>query len=109
MARRKHPIPESLLTYYQQSVGGSVLEAYRQNKTVIVNADKPCILLDTPEIREAEAALMAIQDEIDAAYWLFSRSASRGPGQLADPTLYARRNAARDWLMDLRRTAHKEA
>jgi hypothetical protein len=103
MARRKRHIPECLLTYYRQSVGGSVLEAYRQGKTVMVDADRPPIPHDTPEIREAEAALRALQDEIDAEYWLFSRCASRGPGKLADPTLYARRNAAREHLMDLRR------
>jgi hypothetical protein len=105
MARRKQHIPECLLTYYSQSVGGSVLESYRQGKTVLVDTDRPSVPQETPEIREAEATFRALQDEIDAAYWLFSRSASRGPGKLADPTLYARRNAARDHLMDLRRQA----
>jgi hypothetical protein len=104
VARRKRQIPECLITYYRNSVGGSVLDAYRQGRTVMVEADRsPTPPQDTPEIRDAELALRSIQDEIDAAYWMFSRSASRGPGKLADPTLFARRNAARDHLMDLRR------
>jgi hypothetical protein len=109
MARRKHQIPESLLAYYSQSVGASVLNAYRQHKVVIVDADQPPVQQDTPEIHEAASVLAAIQDEIDAAYWLFSRSHSRGPGKLADPTLYARRNAAHEHLMDLKRQAARRS
>jgi hypothetical protein len=105
MARNKRQISESLIAYYGQSVGGSVLESYRHGKTVSINADHPATPHETPQILEARAALEAIEEEINAAYWLFSRSASRGPGKLADPTLYARRNSARDALMDLQRWA----
>lgn len=108
MANRKHHMPECLLTYYSQSVGGSVMDAYRHGQAVIIHADQPQVREETEEILAAERDLRAIQHEIDAAYWIFSRSASQGLGKLADPTLYARRNAARDHLMDLRRQARPQ-
>ena len=96
-------IPAWMADYYRNSVGGQVLESYRSGRIVTVDADQPKPAQELPEILQAEVALRAIQAEIDEAYWLFSRSTSRGPGRLADADLYARRNAARERLLDLRR------
>jgi len=98
-------IPAWMADYYSNSVGGAVLESYRTGRVVTVNADRHQPRTEpreSAEILQAEAELRALNDEIDEAYWLFSRSSSRGPGRLADADLYARRNATRDRLLDLR-------
>jgi hypothetical protein len=106
MAQRKRPnIPESLRQYYAASVGGSVIDSYKNGHTITVSAETSPSQ-ECPDIQAAEATLRVAQDEIDKAYWRFSRSASRGPGRLADQTLYDCRNAARERLLDLRR-AHQ--
>lgn len=99
MAKRsKTQIPAWMADYYRNSAGGSVLSDYAEGRAVTVNADRK-----RQEIDEAEAALRAADDEINAAYWRFSRSTSASLHGLDNSEMYARRNVARERLLNLRR------
>lgn len=99
----KSLIPEWMQKYYAESVSGSVIESYETGRVVIVNGDAPVQKQteDTADIKDAERKLQAAQDEIDARYWIFTRCKGVGIASLAEQSLYDRRNACRERLLDL--------
>ncbi len=58
----------------------------------------------TPRERELRGIVRAAEDEIDAAYWRFTRCARSVPPSMAVPDAYARRREALAELRELRRT-----
>jgi hypothetical protein len=106
MAKRKE-IPEWMKNYYANSAGGSVIKCYEEGRVTILNADATSTERkeESDEIKQADAELRALTDEIDKRYWVFTRCRGAGISALNDPELYVKRNAARERLLDLRRKA----
>jgi hypothetical protein len=57
----------------------------------------------TDDEHQLSAELLAVEAEIDAAYWRFTRQARGVPPSIAVPHAYARRRELREQLRALRR------